>query len=61
MFNIDTKDLEQYKKNLDKVSKDAFPKAVRSTLDNMAYRTHTEYKKNIKKELTIRGGQKAIS
>lgn len=60
MFNINTKDLEQYKKNLDRVSKDAFPKAVRSTLDNMAYKTQTEYKKNIKKELTIRGGRNNI-
>lgn len=59
MFDIDDKDLKQMQKNLDNVRKDAFPKAVRSTLDAMAYQTKREYDKNIKKELTIRGNKKA--
>lgn len=60
MFNIDDKDLEQYQKNLEQAHKYAFPDTVRATLSKEAYDTSVEYKKNIKKELTIRGGKSNI-
>ncbi len=60
MFNIDNKDLEQYQKNLEKVHKYAFPDTVRATLSKEAYDTSVQYKKNIRQELTIRGGTSNI-
>lgn len=60
LFNIDDKDLEQYKKNLDNAGKYAFPDTCRATLTKEAFETSKEYKKNIRQELTIRGGKSNI-
>lgn len=60
MFSVESKDFKTYKENLERTAKYAFPDAVKSTLNNLAYKTSVEYKKNIKKELTIRGGQNNI-
>lgn len=54
MFNIDAKELKQYVKNLNEVSKTAYPKAVRSTLDRLAFLAQDEYKKNIKGNFLLR-------
>jgi len=57
MFNIDDKELKIFAKNLKNVSEKAFPLAVRSTLDNMAYRTKMKYNYNIRHKLVIRGNK----
>ena len=54
MFNINSKELQQYEKNLKAASSTAFPKAVRSTVDRLAYLTVAEYKKNVKKTFVVR-------
>lgn len=54
MFKLDDKELKQYSKNLKSVAKNAFPKAIRSTLERMAYLTVAEYKKNVKKKFVVR-------
>lgn len=56
MIEIDTKEIKKFVKNLKSTSKDAYPKAVRSTLDNLAFNTQKKYKVNVKNALTIRGG-----
>lgn len=56
MLSVDNKDLKKYTKNLQEASKYAFPDTVRSTLSKMAYETSILYKKNVKEDLTIRGG-----
>ena len=60
MIEIDTTEIKKYVKNLKSVAADAYPKTVRATLDNMAYKTHGVYKTNARKELTIRGGSNNI-
>ena len=57
LIEVDKKELEQYKKNLENTNKYAYPKTVRSTLDRMAFLGKKEYDKNVKKELTIRGSK----
>lgn len=60
MFSVNDSDLKKYKKNLENSSKYAYPDVVRSTLTKEAYEASEEYKKNVKKELTIRGGASNI-
>jgi hypothetical protein len=60
MFDIDDKDLKQYIENLQKTQKYALPDTVRGTLTKAAYETSVLYKKNVQKDLTIRGGSKNI-
>ena len=60
MFDIDDSDLKKFKQNLDDAHKYAFPDVVRSTLSKLAFETSREYKKEAKKQLTIRGGESNI-
>lgn len=54
MFNIDDKDLKQLEENLNNVHKYALVDTIRSTLNKEAHETMIQYKKNVRKELTIR-------
>lgn len=54
MFNVDDKNLKQYVQNLQNVSKTAYPKTVRSTLDRMAFKGQKVYKKNVKQKFVVR-------
>lgn len=54
MFNIDDKEFKQLEENLNNVGKYALIDTARSTLNREAYETMTQYKKNVKQELTIR-------
>ena len=49
MINADIKDIKQLEQNLLSVSKSAYPKTVRSTLDREAFLAHEQYKKNVQK------------
>lgn len=60
MIEVDDKDLKRYTENLQNVAKYAYPDTVRATLTKAAYETSVLYKKNVKKDLTIRGGSKNI-
>lgn len=60
MIEVDDKDLKQFKTNLQNASKYAYPDTVRATLTKAAYETSLLYKKNVKSDLTIRGGNKNI-
>lgn len=60
MFSIDDKELKQYKRNLENLSKNAFPKVVRSTLDRMAFLGLKEYKKNFRKSFVVRNAKSNI-
>ena len=60
MIKVDDKDLKQYTENLKNAAKYAYPDTVRSTLSKAAYETSVLYKKNVRKELTIRGGKSNI-
>lgn len=60
MIDIDTKEIKQLSKNLQAVSKTAYPKAVRSTLDRMAFLGLKEYKKNVKQKFVIRNASSNI-
>lgn len=60
MFSADDKNLKQYVKNLQSVSKTAYPKTVRSTLDRQAYIGLAEYKKNVKSNFVIRNAKTNI-
>lgn len=60
MIEVDTTEIKKYIKNLENTSKDAYPKAVRSTLDSLAFNTQKKYKVNVKNELIIRGGNSNI-
>lgn len=60
MFDFDDRELKQYKENLKKVSSTAFPKAVRSTLDRMAFLTQKHYKKAVKRKFVIRNAKSNI-
>lgn len=59
MIETDTTDLKKYVNNLKRAAVDAYPKAVRSTLERMGFETTKEYKANVRKNLTIRGDKKA--
>lgn len=54
MLTVDDSELKQLTKNLKSVDKYAFPDAVRSTLNNLAYKAKGEYEKNVRAKLTIR-------
>lgn len=60
MIEVDDKDLKQYTKNLQNSAKYAYPDTIRSTLTKAAYESSLVYKRNVKKDLTIRGGAKNI-
>ncbi len=57
MFNIDGKDFKQFEENLKNTHKYAVPDTVRKTLTTLAYKAHAEYKKNVSKNLVLRGGK----
>lgn len=59
-MNIDSKELKQWTKNLQAVAKNAYPKAVRSTLDRTAFLAQKEYKKFVKTKFIIREPQNNI-
>jgi len=54
MINANIKEMQQLEKNLLTVSKNAYPKAVRSTLDREAFIAHEKYKSNVHKKFVIR-------
>ena len=54
MINADIKDIKQLEQNLLSVSKSAYPKTVRSTLDREAFLAHEQYKKNVHLKFVIR-------
>lgn len=54
MINADIKDIKQLEKNLKKSAADAYPKAVRSTLDREAFLAHEKYKENVHQKFVIR-------
>lgn len=60
MFSVDDKNLKQYVRNLQAVSSVAYPKAVRSTLDRMAFIGLKEYKKNVRQKFVIRNAKSNI-
>jgi hypothetical protein len=60
MIECDDKDLKQYIQNLQNAHKYAFPDTVRATLTKAAYESSLLYKKNVQKDLTIRGGKTNI-
>lgn len=54
MFKIEDKELKQVTKNLQKAHKYAYPDAVRSTVNAMAYQTAQAIKPKIKETFTVR-------
>lgn len=54
MISADIRDIKQLEKTLLTVSKSAYPKTVRSTLDREAFLAHQEYKANVHKKFVIR-------
>jgi len=60
MFDIDSRELTQFEKNLNEVHKYAFVDTVRATLTKEAYETSVLFKKNVASEFTIRGGKSNI-
>ena len=60
MLNVNSKEIKQYIENLKNVSATAFPKVIRSTLDRMAFLAQKEYKKNVRKNFTIRNAKSNI-
>lgn len=54
MFRIEDKEIKRLTSNLKNASKYAYPDAVRSTLNNMAFQTSGDYKKGVKEKFTIR-------
>ena len=54
MFKIDDKELKQLTKNLKEAHKYAYPDAVRSTLNAMAFQTAQAIKPKIKETFTVR-------
>ena len=51
MIEVDKKELEQYKKNLENTNKYAYPKTVRSTLDRMAFLGKKRIRQKCKKRI----------
>lgn len=60
MFSADDSNIKQYVKNLQAVSKTAYPKTVRSTLDREAFLGLKEYKKNVKSSFVVRNSSTNI-
>lgn len=60
MLTVDNKQIKKYTKSLKNISSSAFPKAVRSTLDALAYKTSVLYKDNVHRTFTVRGGKSNI-
>jgi len=60
MLAVDDKQIKNYAKSLKNISNSALPKAVRSTLDALAYRTSVAYKDNVHRTFTVRGGKSNI-
>ena len=60
MFSTDDKNLKQLVRNLQTLSKTAYPKTVRSTLDREAFLCLKEYKKNVKNDFVIRNAKSNI-
>lgn len=54
MFQIDTKNIKQLVKNLERAHKDALPKTIFYTLDRMAKGTALQGKANVSKSFTLR-------
>lgn len=55
MFDIDNKQVKNLTKTLKRLGNEAFPKAIRSTLDATAYNTSQLYRDNVYRTFTVRG------